>query len=230
MIMNMSAPAPVAPMTCFPWVLMAAPVVKATMLKSVSGISTRSKPMAPGHTYSLGFTLQRGFTLIEMMVVLIVIGLLVSLVGLNMGGGGERRQLEERTRDLYLKMQAASDEAVISNREIGLVFDDERYFFIVYSMEEDRWEQRQDRRLPPGSLPQWINLDLQTEGAEEALPVGDDDEDLIPSLVFFSSGEVTPFDLELRYEDQADSAHYLVSDGINPLQWFRPGDDSRPGF
>lgn len=186
--------------------------------------------MALRHTQQPLFTRLRGFTLIELMVVLIVIGLLVSLVGLNMGGGGERRQLEERTRDLYLKMQAASDEAVISNREIALVLEDSRYSFIVYNMQEDRWEQRQDRRLPPGNLPEWMNLDLQTDGAEEALPVDDDESDLVPSLVFFSSGETTPFDLELRYEDHADSAHYLVSDGINPLQWFRPGDDDRPGL
>lgn len=176
----------------------------------------------------------RGFTLIELMVVLIVVGLLVSLVGLNMGGGGERRQLEENTRELYLKMQAASDEAVMGNREIGLLLEEEgRYRFINYSYEDERWEPRQNRRLAPGSMPEWMNLDLRTEGAEEALPAGDgssqDEEELTPSIVFFSSGEVTPFDLELRFEDRDDSAHYLISDGINPTQWFRPGEDDRPG-
>ncbi|MDX1588855.1 MAG: type II secretion system minor pseudopilin GspH [Oleiphilaceae bacterium] len=177
---------------------------------------------------------QRGFTLIELMVVLIVIGLLVSLVGLNMGGGGERRQLEENTRELYLKMQAASEEAVISNREIGLLLEEDSYRFINYNLEEQVWEPRQDRRLPPSAVPEWMNLDLQTEGQEEALTTrggnnGDEEEALVPSIVFFSSGEVTPFDLELRLKDREDSVHYLTSDGINPIQWSRPGDEDRPG-
>ena len=65
-------------------------------------------------------------------MVLVVVGLLISLVGMNIGGGGERRELTEVTRTLYLRMQAAADEAVLTSREIGIRFDeDNRYRFLV---------------------------------------------------------------------------------------------------
>jgi len=177
--------------------------------------TTRQRPV-PG--------CNRGFTMIELMVVLVVVGLLVSLVGLSMGGGGERRELEEQTRTLYLKMQAAADEAVLRNAEIGFDMRESRYRFSTYDPDEDLWRARQDRRLPPGQMPDWLAVDIRTEGAEGDLPV-DDDADIIPDIVFFSSGEITPFDMELRVDGQPDSAHYLISDGINPLEWYRPGDD-----
>lgn len=164
--------------------------------------------------------------MIEIMVVLVVVGLLVSLVGLSMGGGGERRELEEHTRTLYLKMQGAAEQALVQNMEVGLGFEDNGYIFSVYNPDEDRWDALGGRYLRAGTFPAWMEVDLETEGSERDLPVGEDEDGELPDIVFFSSGEVTPFDLRLWYEQDEDRHHELISDGINPIEWLRPGEES----
>lgn len=167
-----------------------------------------------------------GFTLIEVMVVLVVVGLLVTLVGINLGGGGERRELEEVSRELYLKMQVASEEAVITNREIGLRVNEGRYRFLEWQPEEDNWVAAQGRGFGTSTLPQWVEYEIETDtGAGREL--GDDDEDgeTLPDLVFFSSGESTPFELFLWWEQDADRSHVIYSDGIHPPRWDKPTDD-----
>lgn len=167
-----------------------------------------------------------GFTLIELMVVLVVVGLLISLVGMNIGGGGERRELREVTRSLYLRMQAASEEAVVTNREIGLRFRDGRYRFVYLDRDQAQWAAIPPGGLAGAQLPGWTKLELITDGGgADALETGDDDE-LQPDLVFFSSGESTAFDLYLWWEGADDGqAQLLSSDGVNGVEWLEPGDD-----
>lgn len=172
-----------------------------------------------------------GFTLIELMVVLVVVGLLISLVGLSVGGGGERRELEEVTRSLYLRMQAASEQAVMTNREIGIRFREQGYGFVQLNRDQGQWAPLPRGGLSGGSLPEWVALDLMTDGGEaDALETDDDEEQAEPDLVFFSSGESTAFDLYLWWEGADDgSAQLLTSDGATGVEWLQPGDQDYRG-
>lgn len=166
-----------------------------------------------------------GFTLIELMVVLVVVGLLISLVGVSIGGGGERRELEEMTRSLYLRMQAASEEAVMTNREIGLRFEEDGYGFVQLDRDQAQWARLPHGGLTGGSIPEWVELELITDGGEaDALETQDEDQPE-PDLVFFSSGESTAFDLYLWWDGADDGrAQLLTSDGATGVEWLQPGD------
>ncbi|XOZ34184.1 type II secretion system minor pseudopilin GspH [Halomonadaceae bacterium KBTZ08] len=169
-----------------------------------------------------------GFTLIELMVVLVIVGLLLSLIGLNIGGGGERRELREVARSLYLRMQAASEEAVMTNREIGIRFQKDGYEFLQLDREQAQWAPVPRGGLSGASLPAWVELELMTDGGEaDALETGDDDKQQPePDLVFFSSGESTAFDLYLWWEKtDGNKAQLLTSDGATGVEWLQPGDE-----
>ena len=65
----------------------------------------------------LSRTRQSGFTLIEILVVLVVVGLLAALAVMSMGGSSRDREMENEVRELYLLMQTASEQAILNNTE-----------------------------------------------------------------------------------------------------------------
>ena len=174
---------------------------------------------------------QGGFTLIELMVVLVVVGLLISLVGMNIGGGGERRELTEVTRTLYLRMQAAADEAVLTSREIGIRFEeDNRYRFLTFDRNNAQWTPESHGGLPGGRLPEWAEIEIDSGvDSGSGTGLGDDEAELIPDIVFFSSGEMTPFQIDIWWRKQDEAVHRIHSDGVNGPNWVKPGDEPGSG-
>lgn len=167
--------------------------------------------------------LARGFTLIEILVVIIVVGLLAALAVVNMGGSGQAREMENEVREIYLLMQTASEQATLNNQEIGLRLLEDGYQFVVFDENNREWVEQGQRMFRPRSLPEWLEL---TPLIEDGLPTlaGEEDQ-LEPDLVFFSSGEVTPFELEFTIGSGSERKHRLWSDGINGIDWQAPGDE-----
>ena len=63
---------------------------------------------------------QSGFTLLELLVVLVIIGILLTMASLSVGGGGEQRQLREEAERITALLALAADEAILKNRELLL--------------------------------------------------------------------------------------------------------------
>lgn len=161
--------------------------------------------------------------MIEILVVLIVVGLLAALAVANLGGSSQQRELENSVRELYLLMQTASEQAVLNNQELGLVLEDDSYRFLVFDEQEREWVRQSERLFQPRPLPDWVEV---TPIIESNLPtLAGQDDALRPDIVFFSSGEVTPFELELGVEGRDDARHLLQSDGFDGVLWQKPGDD-----
>ena len=62
---------------------------------------------------------QRGFTLIEVLVVLVIIATLVSMAAINTGGDPRKEHLLNEAERLKFFLEAVSDEAVFQNKDIG---------------------------------------------------------------------------------------------------------------
>lgn len=164
-----------------------------------------------------------GFTLIEILVVLIVVGLLAALAVLNLGGGSQQRELENHVREMFLLMQTASEQAVLNNKELGLLLEEGSYQFVTLDEQANEWKQPGERMFRQRSFPDWL---LVTEFIESDTPrLASEEDRLRPDIVFFSSGETTPFEVEFTIGSDSSYMHVLASDGISPLEWRRPGGD-----
>lgn len=138
----------------------------------------------------------RGFSLIELLVVVAIVGVLALAVTLSIGGSAQRQLLREAERFQALVGQAC-EQAELSGREIGIVVGAGGYSFRILGGNE--WQAVPDDG-PLRTRP-WIDglrANLSSEGRHvDFLATGD----AAPQLVCFSSGELTPFVLTLELGD-----------------------------
>lgn len=142
---------------------------------------------------------QRGFTLVEILVVMVIIGIMMAgaIVAVSMVGGD--RDLEtERDRILAL-MDHLRDQAAMQVREYGLRVYEGGYQFLYYDPRVALWLDEQDDLLRPRELPPGLTMRVWIEGRRIVIPDADVDPDQRrPQILLYSSGELNLFELELR--------------------------------
>lgn len=73
---------------------------------------------------------QRGFTLLELLVVLVIAGILLGVVTLT-ALPGQQQALESDAQRIALLMQLARDEAIVRNRPVAFEAQQDRYRFVM---------------------------------------------------------------------------------------------------
>ncbi|MFZ6732583.1 type II secretion system minor pseudopilin GspH [Undibacterium sp. Ji42W] len=87
---------------------------------------------------------QRGFTLLELLVVLVIFGLILGAISIN-AMPGEQQRLENDAKRIALLLQLARDEAIVRNLPVAFEVDQNGYRFLV---REDRiWSPIKDDML-----------------------------------------------------------------------------------
>ena len=140
------------------------------------------------------FALQKGFTLLELMVVLVIIGVILSFVRLSSGGDTRAEQMQREAQRLIALIELASEEAVLRSEQMAIRFGETEYEFMI--LRGGRWLALEgDQTLRLRELPKGIELRLELD---ENPPPGLSAEDAdAPQVFLLSSGEMTPFALTL---------------------------------
>ncbi len=146
---------------------------------------------------------QQGFSLLEIMVVVVIIGILVSIFTLSAGSFAETENAEHARR-LEALLELASEEAAIQGREIGLRFYQHGYEFSGRTLVTDAEGLQQwlwvpldeDRLLKPRSFDEDYYIELEIDGKEAELEFQrtepSEDKPYEPQIFLFSSGEIAP--------------------------------------
>jgi general secretion pathway protein H len=149
---------------------------------------------------------QRGFTLLELLVVMVIAGITLGMVSLN-ALPSERQVLEQEAQRIALLLQLGRDEAILRNVPIAFEADGQRYRFLV--RENNSWQlltrddmlrEREFKRTP-------IGISIYPPLPGPAMPL---------RLVFGREPVDKPFLLTLAYGDasvaiRADGiGHYVV--------------------
>lgn len=155
---------------------------------------------------------QRGFTLIEVMVVVVIVGIMSAVVLMSINLVGDDRQVRQEARRLASLIDVAADEALLQGRELGLEFMTTGYRFVEYDPFLGQWyEVTGDELLRPRNLPPGQRLGLSIEDKpvvlreQPAVTASDPDAsgprvDYAPHALLMSSGELTPFSLTIERE------------------------------
>jgi general secretion pathway protein H len=159
---------------------------------------------------------QHGFTLLELMVVVVLIGIILTFVVGSVGDGGRGDRIKREAQRLTSLVELVGEEAVLKSALIGLRFTEHGYEFMRYS--DPQWQRvEDDGLLKPREIDTTIVMQLQVDGfgvaLDDSVLVAEDDEEgdkgPQPQVIFMSSGERTPFELSLLYDD--DQSGYLLT-------------------
>ncbi|QYJ85992.1 type II secretion system minor pseudopilin GspH [Shewanella mesophila] len=160
---------------------------------------------------------QTGFTLMEVLLVVLIMGLAASAVTFTTGGADKQQALERVARQFMASTELVLDETVLSGYFIGIVIEKDGYKFVVY--DEGKWKPlQQDRLLAEREMEYGVQMYLVLDG----LPLSQDDEEqdswfdepLIepsaedkkkfpePQVMLFPSGEMSSFELTFVSKDE----------------------------
>ena len=79
----------------------------------------------------------RGFTLVEIMVVMVIIGITLGIVSLSAMPGQKQSMLQDAQR-IALLLQLARDEAIVRNRQIAFEAGADGYRFLIRN--DKQWD------------------------------------------------------------------------------------------
>ena len=162
---------------------------------------------------------QRGFTLVEILVVVVIIGLM--MVGVTIATGmahGDRELETERDRILALA-DHLRDQATLQAREYGLRCYEGGYQFLYYDPRNGVWLDQGDDLLRPRALPKGLVMRLSVEGRNVLLPAAEvDPEELAPQILLYSSGELSLFELDLRRGRNGAGVRIAPAEGTDKIE------------
>ena len=146
-----------------------------------------------------------GFSLLELLIVVVIIGLLAQAVAVSWGALGNDREVEEETGRLRSVIDLLHEEALMQSRDYGVMFTETGYRFYVFDYQELAWVVPQtDRLLEQHMLRPQLGMSLVLDGRNVPLDPDFESQDVEnpePQVMLLSSGEVTPFTIEMQRAD-----------------------------
>lgn len=194
---------------------------------------------------------RQGFTLIELLVVMVIIAVLAAGVALTINfRGSSAQQINDVGEKLFAQMNYALDEALVSNTVIGMDFQQDKdnpevskgYLWKRHEgFDEIGLPKFADMAQPLAGrheLPEGLAWgDREIDGADDLdkLLLGDDEEQEIPELLFYPSGEITEFSVTITLSEEAladdpeaiDEYYKIVLDERGELTRYRVGEEQQ---
>lgn len=156
---------------------------------------------------------EAGFTLIEILIVVVIIAVVAAGIMLSVNLTGRDRDLQREGDRLLTLINYAREQAELQTREYGLQFTDDGYQFLVYDQQRGVWgDVAEDDALDPRKLPGGLDVKLRVEARDVVLGHPDNSKDKAslddksskdrtPQVMIFSDGDLSSFAARLERDN-----------------------------
>lgn len=202
-------------------------------------------------------TRNRGFTLIEILMVIFLMGLTASMVSIALPANSTLEgNAQEQADRLLLIMEEISDRAAMEGRILGLRVDEKGYEFLYQARKPGKKLVQAQNLLAEFKTTSWDQMSwvsytrdeiatkmdfsedvfaslevggLEIESADSTLEDFDFDkeehnvkDDIVPQILFYPTGEVTPFRLRLNIkgEDTRNNPIMIIGSELGNFRLF----------
>lgn len=177
---------------------------------------------------------QDGFTLLELLVVLVVVTLMIGFATLQLGSGGRENEVRWSVSHFAETLALALDEAQFNSRNRGLALWRENldapWQFNWFELTDGEWrplQEKHDTVFAAGALSARFEMELLVENEAVLLPEDVNPAEPVnaPQIYFFSGGEITPFQLTLRMANDDSQSYQINGDLLGRVTLVENGDE-----
>lgn len=171
---------------------------------------------------------QSGFSLIEILAVIFIVGLSLGMVGLSVNRGGAKDDVWNAIEQFLGIANAAGERAILTGESMGLLLepphwqvqrgenpDDVGWRYRWVTSSSEGWQPVGN--MPPVSLPPTMRLMIEVDDMpwnyEEQL------DRTTPIAAYYSSGEITPLKIEFSDEREPNFTQNIEVDENGELIW-----------
>jgi general secretion pathway protein H len=177
-----------------------------------------------------------GFTLIEVMVVLLIIGMMLGMATLSTGGNEHKQEARQKALRFIAQLDAYRDEAVFQNIDLGLAMDGQSTQLLKYvdvlnpthmadktkeevtKLKDNPWDAYEGNLKNSSDLPEQLSMRLMLEDKDIDFSDLIDDDGVRPAILFLSSDEYTPFKVTLQSQYDESFSLFIEGDGFSRFQ------------
>ena len=157
-----------------------------------------------------------GFTLLELLLVMTIIGILAGTLTLAMSDAGQRQRVQTEAERVALAIELARTEALTRNEIWGVSVSPTGYAFQTYDLAADSWHVLDEAPFQPREAEdgllfairadrgQRMEAEENDDGAPPFLARENDDARFaveLPSIAILPGGEITPFEVVVSSGD-----------------------------
>jgi general secretion pathway protein H len=146
-----------------------------------------------------------GFTLIELLIVLMIIGVVVSLVSLNIGA--KPSSAKHEAQKLQGLLELSKDDAILKGQILGWKISMENYGF--YRYKDKTWQPLSaDKLLRSYPLHPELEYKLMLDKAKVSY-----DAESLPQIVLLPDGSINDFILSIQPHDHSETYQVYSQQG-----------------